>query len=74
MEARLADRRPGPGGLVRAVPAGGLPLGGTLVQPPEAVGVLIVTISAAAGYALAAAVTAGYRGRRDGAEHRGQDG
>jgi hypothetical protein len=36
--------------------------------------VMVVTISAAGGYALAAAVTAGYGGRRDGAEHRGQDG
>ncbi|SDO84826.1 hypothetical protein [Lentzea jiangxiensis] len=78
---RLARWRPfwptavlGPVGSFVLCLAGGLTLGGTLVQPPEAVGVLIVTIPAAAGYALAAAVTAGYRGRRDGAEHRGQDG
>jgi hypothetical protein len=37
-------------------------------------GVMVVTIAAAGGYALAAAVTGGYGGRRDGAEHRGQDG
>lgn len=37
-------------------------------------GILVVTIAAAGGYALAAALTARYRGRRDRAEHHGQDG
>lgn len=54
--------------------AGGLTVVGMRFRTPEGIGVLIVTISAAAGYALAAVATAGYRGRRDGAEHRGQDG
>ncbi|MEV6712919.1 hypothetical protein AB0M48_12885 [Lentzea sp. NPDC051208] len=34
----------------------------------------VVPVSGAIGYALASAATAGYRGRRDRAEHSGQDG
>ncbi|SEP88960.1 hypothetical protein [Lentzea albida] len=44
------------------------------VQLPEWSGILVVAAGTACGYALASVVTAGYRGRRDGAEHRGQDG
>jgi hypothetical protein len=44
------------------------------VQLPAAGGILLVAIAAAGGYALAAVVTAGYGGRRDRTEHRGQDG
>ena len=44
------------------------------VQLPEGSGVLLVAITAAGGYALAAVVTAGYGGRRDRTEHHGQDG
>lgn len=64
----------GPLGSFVLALAGGLTIVGMRAQPPEIVGVLVVTISAGAGYALAAVVTAGYGGRRDGAEHRGQDG
>lgn len=78
---RLARWRPvwptavlGPMGSFVLALAGGLTIVGMRAQPPEIVGVLVVTISAGVGYALAAAVTAGYGGRRDGAEHRGQDG
>lgn len=44
------------------------------VQLPEESGILVVALAAAGGYALAAKVTAGYGGRRDRTEHRGQDG
>lgn len=44
------------------------------VQLPENGGVFVVAIAAAGGYVLAAKVTAGYGGRRDRTEHRGQDG
>jgi hypothetical protein len=44
------------------------------VQLPEDAGIFVVAIAAAGGYALAAAVTAGYGGRRDRTEHSGQDG
>ena len=44
------------------------------VQLPEDAGIFLVTIAAAGGYALAAVVTGGYRGRRDRTEHSGQDG
>ncbi|MET9232568.1 hypothetical protein [Lentzea sp. NPDC003310] len=54
--------------------AAGLTAIGMKLRPSADDLVLAVTISAGAGYALAAALTAGYRGRRDGAEHRGQDG
>ncbi|WP_189255436.1 hypothetical protein [Lentzea flava] len=37
-------------------------------------GVLVVALAAAGGYALAGVLTARYGGRRDGTEHRGQDG
>lgn len=43
-------------------------------QLPEWSGIFVVAVGTACGYALASAVTAGYGGRRDGAEHRGQDG
>ncbi|MDX8143512.1 hypothetical protein SK854_15410 [Lentzea sp. BCCO 10_0061] len=78
---RLARPRPvwptavlGPVGSFVLALAGALTIVGMRARPPEIVGVLVVTISAGVGYALAAAVTAGYGGRRDGAEHRGQDG
>lgn len=78
---RLARWRPvwptavlGPLGSFLLALAGGLTIVGMRAQPPEIVGVLVVTISAGVAYALAAAVTAGYRGRRDRAEHSGQDG
>ncbi|MCR3747660.1 hypothetical protein [Lentzea californiensis] len=78
---RLARWRPvwptavlGPMGSFVLALTGALTIVGMRAQPPEIVGVLVVTISAGVGYALAAAVTAGYGGRRDGAEHRGQDG
>ena len=78
---RLARWRPvwptavlGPMGSLVLALAGGLTIVGMRAQPPEIVGVLVVTISAGVAYALASAVTAGYGGRRDGAEHRGQDG
>ncbi|MGW6447676.1 hypothetical protein [Lentzea sp. NPDC055074] len=78
---RLARWRPvwptavlGPVGTFVLALAGGLTIIGMRAEPPEVVGVLVVTISAGAGYALAHVVTAGYGGRRDGAEHRGQDG
>ncbi|GHH55098.1 hypothetical protein GCM10017774_71130 [Lentzea cavernae] len=64
----------GPIGSVVLALAGGLTVVGMRARPPEVVGVLVVTIAAGAGYALASAVTAGYGERRDGAEHRGQDG
>jgi hypothetical protein len=44
------------------------------VRLPEDGGVFVVAFAAAGGYALAAVVTAGYRGRRDRTEHSGQDG
>jgi hypothetical protein len=44
------------------------------VQLPEESGILVVALAGAGGYALAARVTAGYGGRRDRTEHRGQDG
>lgn len=44
------------------------------VQLPEESGIVMVAIAGAGGYALAAVVTAGYGGRRDRTEHRGQDG
>lgn len=44
------------------------------LRPTADDGMLVVTIAAAVGYALAAAVTARYRGRRDRTEHRGEDG
>jgi hypothetical protein len=44
------------------------------VQLPEDSGIFVVAIATAGGYALAAVVTAGYGGRRDRTEHRGQDG
>lgn len=44
------------------------------VQLPADSGIFVVAIAAAGGYALAAAVTARYRGRRDRTEHRGEDG
>ncbi|MEV6243822.1 hypothetical protein [Lentzea sp. NPDC051838] len=44
------------------------------VQLPEDAGMFLVAVAAAGGYALAAAVTGRYRGRRDGTEHSGQDG
>jgi hypothetical protein len=78
---RLARWRPvwptavlGPMGSFVLALAGGLTIVGMRAQPPEIVGVLVVTIAAAGGYALASVVTAGYGGRRDGAEHHGQDG
>ncbi|MGW6935028.1 hypothetical protein ACWGE0_33545 [Lentzea sp. NPDC054927] len=44
------------------------------VQLPEESGIVVVALAGAGGYALAAKVTAGYGGRRDRTEHRGQDG
>jgi hypothetical protein len=44
------------------------------VRLPEDSWIFVVGIAAAGGYALAAAVTAGYGGRRDRTEHSGQDG
>ena len=44
------------------------------VALPEDAGVFLVASAAAAGYALAAEVTARYGGRRDRTEHSGQDG
>ncbi|MFD4644559.1 hypothetical protein ACFWN2_45140 [Lentzea sp. NPDC058436] len=44
------------------------------VQLPESSGIFVLAAGTACGYALASVVTAGYGGRRDGAEHRGQDG
>ncbi|MEU0884977.1 hypothetical protein ABZ345_40830 [Lentzea sp. NPDC005914] len=44
------------------------------VQLPEDAGTFLVASAAAGGYALAATLTAGYGGRRDRAEHSGQDG
>ncbi|RDI31167.1 hypothetical protein [Lentzea flaviverrucosa] len=54
--------------------AAGLTAVGMRLRPSENDSVLVVTITTGIGYALAAAVTGGYGGRRDGAEHRGQDG
>ncbi|WP_439663024.1 hypothetical protein ACSHWB_17205 [Lentzea sp. HUAS TT2] len=78
---RLARWRPvwptavlGPIGSFVLALAGALTIVGMRAQPPEIVGVLVVTIAAGTGYALAAVVTAGYGGRRDRAEHHGQDG
>jgi hypothetical protein len=64
----------GPLGSFVLALAGGLTIVGMRAQPPEIVGVLVITIAAGVGYTLAAAMTAGYGGRRDRAEHRGQDG
>ncbi|SEQ23458.1 hypothetical protein SAMN05216188_102498 [Lentzea xinjiangensis] len=44
------------------------------VQLPEDSGVVVLALAGAGGYALAAVLGAGYGGRRDGTEHRGQDG
>jgi purine-cytosine permease-like protein len=44
------------------------------VQLPSDSGIFVTAFAAAGGYALAAAVTAGYGGRRDRTEHSGQDG
>ncbi|KJK42486.1 hypothetical protein UK23_37035 [Lentzea aerocolonigenes] len=44
------------------------------VELPEDAGTFLVASAAAGGYALAAVVTGGYRGRRDRTEHSGQDG
>lgn len=44
------------------------------LQLPEDSGIFVAALAGAAGYALAAEVTARYGGRRDRAEHRGQDG
>lgn len=41
---------------------------------PEEGGIFLIAITAAASYALAAVVAAGYGKRRDRAEHRGQNG
>jgi hypothetical protein len=44
------------------------------MQLPQDSGIFVIAFAAAGGYALAAVVTAGYRGRRDRTEHSGQDG
>lgn len=41
---------------------------------PEDGGIFVVALAAAGGYALASVATARYGVRRDGTEHRGQDG
>ena len=64
----------GPAGTFVLALAAGLGALMLRLEPSETHGVIVVTIAAAGGYALAAAVNGGYGGRRDGAEHRGQDG
>lgn len=64
----------GPAGTFVLAPAAGSGALMSRLEPSETHGVIVVTIAAAGGYALAAAVNGGYGGRRDGAEHRGQDG
>ncbi|GAB2873438.1 hypothetical protein [Lentzea nigeriaca] len=44
------------------------------VQLPSESGIFVTALAAAGGYALAAVLTARYGVRRDGTEHRGQDG
>lgn len=44
------------------------------MQLPQDSGIFVIAFAAAGGYALAAVLTAGYRGRRDRTEHSGQDG
>ena len=49
-------------------------LGALHLDLPGDGGILVIAVAGAGGYALAAVVTAGYGGRRDRTEHRGQDG
>jgi hypothetical protein len=64
----------GPVGTFVLAVAAGLGILMLRLRPSENDGIVVVTIAAAGGYALAAAVTARYGGRRDRTEHSGQDG
>lgn len=64
----------GPAGTVTLLVICGLVVVGMRRGLSDEVAMIGVIACAACGYALAAAVSADYRGRRDRTEHRGQDG
>jgi purine-cytosine permease-like protein len=64
----------GTAGMVALMFGGGYLLKALNVKVSGQGGTLLVALAAASGYALAAALTGGYGVRRDGTEHRGQDG